>query len=212
MIKKWAWLVWLSLGGLIACTENEEDDRYEAAQRAVTQIASEDSPASPKPAHAIIDWTPVFQPWENGCEDSEVLKSLQDNLITYGYVADGMDNQPSDDKPKLGKVVLPMPYQDSVLAAKLEEKDDYSDIVLPLKNSEYYGVAIDSIVFYRGHGSGVSGAMLVFSEPVLNVKPKLSKVKYKPSLEPLEATGETVQAAIEVYSPKQAALMCDWSH
>ncbi len=199
----------LSLGLLVACAEHEEDDRYEAAQRAVTEMVSEETSDVPE---SKVDWTPVFQSWENGCEDSLIFSQLESNLIHFAMGSVGSDGATEDDKPQLGQVVLPMRYQNAVGEVRLEDKGEYSNIVVPLQNSEYYGIPVDAIVFYRGHGTGVSGSMLVFKEPLAVVQNLLKKVQYKESIEPLEATGETVQAAVDVYTKDQAALMCDWSN
>lgn len=201
---------------LMACggqaTTEHDDGREEAASRAVTELASEDSQASlvendvvESPSHT--DWTPVFASWENACEDSAVFKNLQDNLVKFNANPQSAE----EDKPTLGKVVLPMPYQQAAGKVKVLDKKDHSVFVIPVSDSRFKGMAVDSIQLYRGHGNGIFGAALVLSEPLTAVQKNIDGIKLLPAKERSEVTDDYQQAYWEKNYDGKVALICDWS-
>lgn len=213
----------LALTGLLmACGNdhnNAQDDRIDAASRAMTELASEENEASHLMASDAIeasaasventmvytDWTPVFASWANGCQNSKIFETLEDKLVRFN------DNPQSDNdaKPKLGKVVLPVAYQQATGKVKIVDKGDHSIFVIPLHNSQFKGLDLASIQVYRGHENGIFGTALVFGD---SLKAKdMNVIKLLPSKEIWEITGEPQKAFWETDYDGKVALICDWS-
>ncbi len=192
---------------LMACHSDFDDDREAAAARALTELASEEA-SGIQSDDLAVDWTPVFKDWEKGCQNSSILSELQEHLIQYEDNPEKM----VDSKPLLGKLVLPEPFALDVGEVEVIHKDDLSFFNVPVKHGQYYGLDIDKIQFYRGHGNGVNGSVLVFSQPWDSIKHILEKIQYQPAAELTEATGDYSQVYLDKQYHGQVSLQCDFSH
>ncbi|MGO1394330.1 MAG: hypothetical protein ACTHU9_01555, partial [Halomonas sp.] len=85
---------------------------------------------------------------------------------------------------------------------------DYSGYRLTAKNGEYYGLPVDSFVFYFGNSNGLNVLLVEFSGSIADVKERLSSVEY--SLVNHDSGPYQAQLINDEQTGK-AMLMCDLS-
>ncbi|PJX13378.1 hypothetical protein CWI66_12515 [Halomonas sp. 141] len=151
-------------------------------------------------AGSTVDWTPLLESWEEGCGQSEEWVDLRRNLVTY-----------SGDSyyPDVNEIVLPATYKEGLGEIDLFERNpDYSGYRLAAKNGEYYGLPVESFVFYLGNSNGISVLLVEFSAPIADVQERLSSVDY--SLVNHDSGPYQAQLITDEEAGK-AMLMCDLS-
>ncbi|MGO3354361.1 MAG: hypothetical protein ACTILI_13445 [Halomonas sp.] len=149
---------------------------------------------------STVDWTPLLVSWEDGCAQSEEWSELRQNLVTYS--GDSL-------YPDVNEVVLPAVYKEALGEIDLFERNpDYSSYRLAAKNGEYYGLPIESFVFYLGNYNGISILLVEFSAPITDVQERLSSVEY--SLVNHDSGPYQAQLMTDEEAGK-AMLMCDLS-
>ncbi|WP_083007499.1 hypothetical protein [Halomonas sp. GT] len=151
-------------------------------------------------AGSTVDWTPLLESWEDGCDQSEEWGDLRRNLVTY-----------SEDSlyPDVNEIVLPTVYKEALGEIDFFERNrDYSGYRLAAKNGEYYGLPVESFVFYLGNSNGISVLLVEFSAPIADVQERLSSVDY--SLVNHDSGPYQAQLITDEEAGK-AMLMCDLS-
>ncbi|CAH1042995.1 hypothetical protein [Halomonas sp. TD01] len=151
-------------------------------------------------AGSTVDWTPLLESWEDGCDQSEEWGDLRRNLVTYS--GDSL-------YPDVNKIVLPAVYKEGLGEIDLFERNrDYSGYRLAAKNGEYYGLPVEGFVFYLGNSNGINVLLVEFSAPIADVQERLSSVEY--SLVNHDSGPYQAQLITDEEAGK-AMLMCDLS-
>ncbi|MGO2006618.1 hypothetical protein [Vreelandella alkaliphila] len=151
-------------------------------------------------AGSTVDWTPLLESWEDGCAQSDEWGDLRRNLVTY---PDGSLY------PEVNEIVLPTVYKEALGEIDFFERNrDYSGYRLAAKNGEYYGLPVESFVFYLGNSNGISVLLVEFSAPIDEVQERLSSVDY--SLVNHDSGPYQAQLITDEEAGK-AMLMCDLS-
>ena len=148
------------------------------------------------------NWTPIFKSFENACNVSEksTYGIFKKNLIVYPET--GFENQ-------LGKVILPKAYLNATGKAKRTNKGEYADYTIPVTSGTYYGMPVQSIEIYVGHGNGINGEDIILNVPYNEAKKKLKNIKFKKT--PFDPTGGYIQAKISREGKKMTRISCDYS-
>ncbi|UYO73997.1 hypothetical protein M0220_14110 [Halomonas qinghailakensis] len=151
-------------------------------------------------AGSTVDWTPLLESWEDGCAQSEEWGQLRRNLVTYPE---------GSLYPEVNEIVLPDAYKESLGEIELFERNsDYSGYRLAAKNGEYYGLPVESFVFYLGNSNGISVLLIEFSAPIADVQERLSNIEY--TLVSHDSGSYQAQLMTDEEADK-AMLMCDLS-
>ncbi|MDN6322327.1 MAG: hypothetical protein ACTHZY_14880 [Halomonas sp.] len=149
---------------------------------------------------STVDWTPLLTSWEDGCAQSEEWNELRRNLVTYPE---------GSLYPEVNEIVLPDAYKEALGEIDFFERNqDYSGYRLTAKNGEYYGLPVDSFVFYFGNSNGLNVLLVEFSGSIADVKERLSSVEY--SLVNHDSGPYQAQLINDEQTGK-AMLMCDLS-
>ena len=70
--------------------------------------------------------------------------------------------------PEVNEIVLPTVYKEVLGEIDFFERNrDYSGYRLAAKNGEYYGLPVESFVFYLGNSNGISVLLVEFSVSLL---------------------------------------------
>lgn len=111
--------------------------------------------------------------------------------------------------PEVNEIVLPTVYKEVLGEIDFFERNrDYSGYRLAAKNGEYYGLPVESFVFYLGNSNGISVLLVEFSAPIDEVQERLSSVDY--SLVNHDSGPYQAQLITDEEAGK-AMLMCDLS-
>ena len=156
---------------------------------------------------AQVDWTPLFQSWENGCDEPKELVHLFENL---------------DKENRHRFANLSQPYKNAIYqyveVSQKEDPDAYMEYTVNIVG-KYYGMPVKKIGKYQGflgedgadRSPGLRGHFLVLAVPLDYAKQTLGnqRVHYRPQTGELPYEGWG-QASISG-DTKETFITCDWS-
>lgn len=181
-------------------------------------------------AHAA-DWTPVFKPWENGCESSQVERSMS-AYISYEYFntdayVKAFDNNGNfklagqknhaklqtlftNNNAKQGKYPkVKTPYRNDLGKAVLSRSSEGDmELSIPLKNAKLYGHSIVKYTNYFLPDTGISGSYITFGTMSNADYQKLKKIKMN---RPIDEFDDQFSAKFNRNSKGVVTLTCDFS-
>lgn len=149
---------------------------------------------------AILDWTPLFTPWENGCNQSEIWDTFRQNAAVYNSDTYLLE---------LGNIVLPEIYRLALEDLNLAEREDYYSLfTIKAKYGDYYNIPVNSFGFYLGHANGMRTSYIELNASYEDASELLADVDYNTVV---SDSGAYQAELIEVESSGKVLLICDES-
>ncbi len=124
---------------------------------------------------SLVDWTPLFKDWEEGCFFGDEYQNFVNKLFYFKNA----------DAPFTGFVVLPAIYTGSfnpqIQREDHPEYDDgaYTKFSFKVLSGTYYGIPVREIGYYIGNSHGQSGGYLELDPTDAQLRVFLEKVQFK---------------------------------
>lgn len=160
--------IFMSFGLMLFTVACSAEQKQQPVAENSTQIVAESAP--------VVDWTPVFSSWQEGCIHSAIFQNLRQNL----YYFDEYDQSTEADKAKTGKIVLPAKLLASVHPnIEMSDTGESREFTLRIKNGVYHGMKLTKIGVYVGNGNGINGSYIEVEQSDAALRQFFKDVKFE---------------------------------